>query len=145
MSDTTGLGITEVGQIPDGEFQGLTEAVETLSADLRSLKRQTHVNRVWRNVLAVLVVVLVVVIADLAYTNKRTEDSLHQNYVTAQQQAQTRVQVLCPLYGLFLGAVQNPSQPAQTSAQKAQLAKDLAIIQKGYKSLGCSPSLPTNP
>jgi hypothetical protein len=127
----------------------LITAAGELRAAVGDLQSRIKVNRRWNYILtglvtlkAATIIVLIVVIVNLAHANSRIQDSLHQNYVTAQQQAQTRVNVLCPLYGLFLGAVAHPQQPAQTETQKAQLAKDTQIIKDGYRSLGCQPPLP---
>lgn len=76
-------------------------------------------------------------------TNDRLEESLRQNYTTAQQQQVTRVRVLCPLYEVLLTAAANPNPAvAQSAEQKARLATALATIQDGYRTLGCSPALP---
>jgi hypothetical protein len=132
------------------------ESLEELAAEASKLRAAVHdlqerisFNRRWNQILtglialkAATIVVLIVVVVNLSHTNSRIQESLHLNYVTAQQQAQTRSQVLCPLYGLFLGAVETPSQPVETEQQRQQLAKDLKIIQDGYRSLGCQPALP---
>lgn len=75
-------------------------------------------------------------------TNRRLEESLHQNYLTAQQQQVTRVRVLCPLYEVLLTAASSPNPEAtQTPQQKARLASALATIEDGYRTLGCKPTL----
>lgn len=71
------------------------------------------------------------------------QDSLHQSYVTTQQQQATRVRVLCPLYSLLLASVSDPTPRAPgTPAQQAQFEKAVATIKTGYATLGCTPALP---
>lgn len=73
------------------------------------------------------------------------QDSLHQNYVTAQQQAETRSKVLCPLYQVLLTASTHPtSNTPGTPEQQAQFEKAVLTIKDGYTRLGCTPKLPAS-
>lgn len=116
--------------------------VQALRADLATKAEKRTVRRTWR----VLVVDVALSLVGLALwysqvqTNHRLEQSLHQNYTTAQQQQVTRVRVLCPLYTLLLAAASNPNpEVAALPAQQARLAAALATIRDGYQTLGCPP------
>jgi Mn2+/Fe2+ NRAMP family transporter len=79
-----------------------------------------------------------------AVTNDRIRESLRQNYATTQQQAITRVRVLCPLYSVLLAAAADPARAQTlTAAQKATYEKNVQVIRDGYTTLGCQPELPT--
>lgn len=120
--------------------------VRGLRADLAKKAEKQSVRRTWR-VLAFDVVLSLVGLGlwySQVQTNDRLEESLRQNYTTAQQQQVTRVRVLCPLYEVLLTAAANPNpQVATTVEQKARLAAALATIQSGYRTLGCTPALPS--
>lgn len=73
-------------------------------------------------------------------TNQRIQQSLHANYITQQQQADTRVRVLCPLYTVLLAAAKNPQPGAVgTPEQKARFDASVKVIQDGFAALGCDP------
>lgn len=90
-----------------------------------------------------LTVTMTLVVIGLVHTNHSVQQSLAQNYVTASQQAQTRVRVLCPLYEVLLAASAVPPPPSQaTAASRDQYAKAVKTIRDGYTTLGCQPPLP---
>lgn len=81
--------------------------------------------------------------AHLKAATAQIQESLQQNYSTAQQQAETRTRVLCPLYTVLLAATLNPSpRVADTPAQRAQFETAVGTIRAGYATLGCTPALP---
>lgn len=121
--------------------QAVVAEVQALRGDLASKK---SLRRTWGFVLFDVALSLagLGLVGWQFHTNSQINNSLHQNYVTAQQQAITRVRVLCPLYEILLGAASNPApQNSATPEQKARLGQALATIKDGYKTLGCQPPL----
>lgn len=136
-------------QVPVPDGGELAEAarrvigeVQGLRADLVLKAEKRTVRRTWR-VLAFDVVLSLVGLGlwySQVQTNHRLQESLHQNYVTAQQQAETRVRVLCPLYTVLLAAATDPTpRTPGTPEQQARVARAVQTIQDGYKTLGCPP------
>jgi hypothetical protein len=54
---------------------------------------------------------------------------------------QTQQAVLCPLYTLFVSAVQT-APPGETPAQHAIRLAAQNTVRRGYRALGCKPPLP---
>lgn len=122
---------------------GLQTSVVELTRGLRSTRRRTLFIAVSVLLDLALTVTLATVLSGQADTNRRVRQSLAQNYVTAQQQAQTRVKVLCPLYTLLLASVNDPARATvMTAAQRAQVAVAVQVVRNGYTALGCLPPLP---
>lgn len=120
---------------------------EELAAE-RKRGRRNSLGLIFMSLGLVLDVALTGAIAGLAWgqvrANDRIEQSLRTNYTTAQQQTQTRVHVLCPLYEVLLAAAANPSPESQSSpAAKARFNQAVKTIRDGYTTLGCTPPLPT--
>lgn len=63
-------------------------------------------------------------------------------YITASEQARTRVRVLCPLYSLLLASVDPAKRDALPPAQQTVYDHTVQVIQDGYRTLGCQPALP---
>lgn len=74
----------------------------------------------------------------IADTNRRIQDSLAQNYATRQEQAATRVNVLCPLWTILVALASDPAQSPGTTPQQQDRARK---IRDGYTTLGCLPPL----
>lgn len=130
-----------------GEINGLRTDLASKASrkDMATKASKTSVRRGW--LVVVVDVALSLVSLGLWYsqveTNHRLETSLHQNYATAQQQAETRTRVLCPLYTVLLAATLNPTpRVADTPAQRAQFETAVGTIRAGYTTLGCTPALP---
>lgn len=128
--------------------QDLIATAERVIGEVRALRGDLASKRSLRKAWRVVAFDVVLSLVGLALwysqvqTNHRLQDSLKQNYVTAQQQAETRVRVLCPLYTILLAAVQNPASPTPgTPEQRARVAKAAETIRKGYTTLGCTPAL----
>lgn len=123
--------------------QAVTDEVKALREDLASRR---SLRRAWK--LVAFDIALSLVSLALWYsqvqTNHRLQESLHQNYVTAQQQASTRVRVLCPLYEVLLAAAADPSRRAQLPpSQWPRFDAAVRTIRAGYAALGCQPPLPS--
>lgn len=72
------------------------------------------------------------------------QDSLHQNYATSQEQAETRVRVLCPTETALLVLLSLPrpaTAPALSPPQQKALTSAIQAFTSSYKSLKC-PALP---
>lgn len=122
-------------------------AKQAASDDLEAERRDRRAAHLKFTVVIALLAVLSAVSLGLWYgqhqTNRRLADSLRQNYVTAQQQAQTRVAVLCPLYEVLLASV-DPAKRAQLPPeQQAKYDAAVLVIRRGYTTLGCQPPLPS--
>jgi hypothetical protein len=90
-----------------------------------------------------LTITMAFVVAGLVHTNRAVQQSLAQNYVTTQQQAQTRVRVLCPLYTLLLASVDPAKRTALPPTQRLVYDHTVQVIKDGYLTLGCTPALPS--
>lgn len=125
--------------------QSVVAEVQALRGDLASRR---SLRRAWR--IVAFDVLLSLISLGLWYsqvqTNHRLQDSLHQNYITAQQQALTRVKVLCPLYTVLLAASADPTRRAQLPpSQWPRYDAAVKTIETGYATLGCQPPLPAVP
>lgn len=121
------------------ELRGATEKATTdiaaakakASADVRE-ERSDRRRAMWRFVLVIAVDVALSLVSLVLYLDQRATDAqLHR----------TQHNVLCPLYALFIQAVD--TAPAGESAQ--QRASRLAAqqpIRMGYATLKCTPALP---
>lgn len=89
-----------------------------------------------------LTITMAFVVAGLVHTNRAVQRSLAQNYVTTQQQADTRVRVLCPLYTLLLASVDPAKRGTLPAAQRLVYDHTVQVIKDGYNTLGCTPALP---
>jgi hypothetical protein len=79
--------------------------------------------------------------SQLKRANQQIQESLRQNYVTAQQQLVTRTELLCPLYGALLGVASNQSPTPMTAAQKKARDDAIDALRKGYTRAACLPKL----
>jgi hypothetical protein len=121
----------------------LQASVDTLAQRLRTTRRRTVITAIGLLLDVALTIALATVLSGQADTNRRVRESLAQNYITAQQQAATRIKVLCPLYTVLLASSADPARlAAMTPAQRAQLAASVKVIRDGYTTLGCLPPLP---
>ena len=132
-----------------GDAQALTEAAEHAAAGAGALADQiaglradlaTERKRGRRNTWG-LVFMALGLLLDVVLTVSLVVVSMEQ-YVTASEQARTRVRVLCPLYTLLLASTANPDPRSQsTPAARAQFKAAVKTIQDGYITLGCQPPL----
>ncbi|ACU71735.1 hypothetical protein Caci_2826 [Catenulispora acidiphila DSM 44928] len=117
------------------------------AADVAAERRDRRYANAKFGIVVLLDIVLSLVSLGLWYsqdqTNQRLQTSLRQSYVTAQQQQETRIKVLCPLYQVLLTATTHPtSSTPGTPGQLEQFEKAVATIRAGYTTLGCTPALP---
>lgn len=131
----------------------LAEAEKRTAANLKAEKGKRRRGQRW--ILAVITFDLAVTIAvatvlsgqastnaHLKTATAQIQESLRQNYATTQQQAQVRTQVLCPLYGVLIAFADDPARTVGlTPAEKLRSDKAVAVVQAGYKALGCEPVL----
>lgn len=116
----------------------LVREVQTLSARLRSTRRNTVILAVSLVLDLTLTIVMATVLNHQADQNHKIQQALSQNYVTAQQQRQTRIDVLCPLYQLFIASVDDPHRTdGMTPDQKARSDRAAVAIHAQYARLGC--------
>lgn len=133
-----------------GDARALTEAAEHAALNAGALAEQiaglradlaTERKRGRRNTLG-LVFMALGLLLDVVLTVSLVVVSMEQ-YVTASEQARTRVRVLCPLYEVLLAAAANPSPESQSSpTAKARFDAAVKTIRNGYTTLGCLPPLP---
>lgn len=129
----------------------LTESLRALNENMTRLEGRDKTNRRIITVLAgfvvlklVTIIVLIVVLVDLNGANHRIRDSLRQSYVTSQQQAQTRIKVLCPLYSVLLASIgSQPPSGNVGSALRKQYDASVKVIRDGYAALDCASSTPS--
>lgn len=114
----------------EGFDQSLTDAVEELNQDLNDLKRQLQISRNWRLALITLSGLKIVTFIVLGVIIANLYDTQHREQVT-------RSQVLCPLYGFFVKAVDAPRSPAETTDQYNQREAARQQIHDSYTALGC--------
>ena len=80
--------------------------------------------------------------AQLKAATAQIQESLRRSYATTQQQAQIRTQVLCPLYGVLVAFTDDPARTVGlTPAQKLRSDNAVAVVEKGYETLGCQPAV----
>lgn len=109
----------------------LQEARERAAADVAAERRDRRL-ATWKFGIVVLIDVVLSAVSVGLYVNLRdTEATLHQ----------TQTAVLCPLYRLFVQAVQAP-QAGETDQQRAARIAAQEPILTGYTKLGCTPPLP---
>jgi hypothetical protein len=118
----------------------LADTVQELGATLRRSRRFGIVTAFGLVLDVTITIILATVLNGQAAQNRKIQNSLNQDYITQQQQEQTRVKVLCPLYGLLVTGSTPP--PGATSAELKQYTATLGIIKTGYVALGCTPPLP---
>lgn len=75
--------------------------------------------------------------AHLKAATAQIQESLRQNYLTAQQQRATRVDLLCPLYQALLGVADIPPSTPLPSAQLKARNDAIAALKRGYTKAGC--------
>jgi hypothetical protein len=136
----------------------LREAAEKAEADVareeadrkaavlaEGVERRRKQRRLWVTIGldVVLSLVSVSLFLEQRDTNHRLQDSLNQNYVTAQQQLETRQELLCPLYGtLYALAEAQPAGAPLTAAQATARDSAVETLMSGYAKAGCQPKLP---
>jgi hypothetical protein len=131
--DRIGKLATEAGE--------LLESVVYLNKALSRNRKLAAATAVGLVLDVVLTIVLATVLSGQANTNKQIKESLRENYVTSQQQAQTRVKVLCPLYEVLLASA-SVQPPAPNSTVEKARADAIKTIKQGYVALECQPKLP---
>jgi len=77
----------------------------------------------------VLSIAVAVVLAQLFATNHRLEDAI-------EREAQTRQEVLCPLYGLIVGAYNPESRPPGPA--RDEYLRSTKVILDSYPKLNCA-------
>ena len=124
----------------DDRLDALTASARDLKASVDDLARRQRSNRISIAITMLLLFGMGAVLIGQIDTNDRVRKSLAQDYVTAQQQAQTRVKVLCPLYTLLLAVASDPVRLAALPAsQRARADVAIQVIRGGYTALGCKP------
>lgn len=124
------------------EAAGLVTAVGDLTKALKKYRRFAVATAVGLVLDVVLTIIMATVLSGQADTNRQIKESLRENYITQQQQAETRVRVLCPLYALLLTSVDPAKRAALPVDQQKVYDTTVGVIQKGYGTLGCQPPLP---
>jgi len=119
--------------------QAVAAEVQSLRGDLASKR---SLRRTWRIVAFDIVLSLVGLALwySQVQTNHRLEQSLHQNYATSQEQAETRVRVLCPTETALLVLLSLPrpaTAPALSVPQQKALTSAIQTFTSSYKSLKC--------
>lgn len=114
--------------VPDPE---LVEAVEALSQEVQSFKRQVQINKVWRNALTGLVTLKAVTIIILIYTIVQVVNTQHREDTIQHD-------VLCPVYHLFVQSVDAPRAPGETDAAYAARIGARSQIHTSYDKLHCA-------
>lgn len=141
-------------QQPDGgeglgaltaEAEVLAEAVDDLRAALRRSRRFGIATMVGLVLDVTLTIILATVLNGQSNTNHRIQDSLRQNYITQQQQSDTRVRILCPLYSVLLSSASTPPNPPLSPAAQKIRNASVKTIKDGYITLGCQSALPKAP
>ena len=130
------------------ESAELRETIVGLRADLKAEKSKRRRSQRW--LLAAVAVdvaftiTLATVLSGQASTNAhlkaataQIQESLRQNYLTAQQQRATRVDLLCPLYQALLGVADIPPSMPLPSAQLKARNDAIAALKRGYTKAGC--------
>lgn len=114
----------------------LTDKVAALTLAVEQLDRRTTRNaRVTAGVVfgllldLVLSVAVAFVLANLFATNARLETAI-------AREAQTREEVLCPLYGLIVGAYNPETRPP--GAQRDEYVRNFQVIIDSYPKLNCA-------
>lgn len=102
-----------------GSIDALNKSFDVLSGKSRTTRRVMYAIGTLSVLKVVTIVVLIVIIANISHD----ED----------EQQKLRVKTLCPLYGLFINAVNNPDVPPSQRATPAQIK----VITDGYDSLHC--------
>jgi len=116
----------------DDDVKGLTSKVVSLSDRLDKIDRDKR----WLVASLLGVVALVALVAFVAF---RAEETGREAAQTAQAQEQLRAEVLCPLYGIFLGAYDPKSRdnnPDPEARRKYDDAYDK--IRAGWAVMGCT-------
>lgn len=121
----------------------LTETVGDLFKALRRNRQLAFATAAGLVLDVILTIVLTVVLNGQADTNRNLQESLRENYVTSQEQAQTRIKVLCPLYEVMLASTTDPTKRSSlTPAQQKQYDASVKIIKDGFVTLNCPTSTP---
>jgi len=114
----------------------LTERVAELALSVDQLdRRTTRSERVTAGVVfgllldLVLSIAVAFVLSNLFQTNDRLEAAI-------EREAQTRQEVLCPLYGLIVGAYNPTSRPE--GPQRDEYVRNFQVIMDSYPKLSCA-------
>jgi len=116
----------------DDDVKQLTEEVHRLN------NRQDKTDKIWRFLVAglLLVVALVALVAFVAF---RAENTGREAEQTAQAQEQLRSDVLCPLYGIFLGAYDPKSRDNNPDPEARRKYEDAyEKIRSGWSVMQCT-------
>ncbi len=121
--------------------EATTKSKQEIAAERRARRRS-----IWLTTGVVVIDIALSVASLILYigqrqTNQKLAESLRENYTTSQQQAQTRVRVLCPLYTLLLASVDTSKRNALPPTQQAVYDHTVKVIRDGYNALGCTPAL----
>lgn len=76
-----------------------------------------------------------------AETNHKIRESLRVDYITQQQQAETRVKVLCPLYSFVLSLARPEVRASLPPDRQKIYDGEIKIFHDGYITLKCTPPL----
>jgi hypothetical protein len=130
MSDTPHEpdGVDELASVA-GELKG---SIDALSKSFDVLAGKTKFNRVMAILMAITIVVLGVVINNVSNTSHRLQNTVRQNAATEQELRGLQSKALCPLYLIFINAIEHP---APTSRITPDIAKS---IKDGYAALKCT-------
>lgn len=116
----------------DDDVRQLTEEVHRLN----SRQDRTDRDKRWLIVGLLLVVGLVALVAFVAFRAEQTGREARQ---TADAQTQLRSDVLCPLYGIFLGAYDPASRDKSPDPDARRKYEDAYTkINHGWVVMGCT-------
>lgn len=114
----------------------LRDAVSALALSVEHLdRRTTRSEKITAAVVLILLIVLIlavavgIVLAQQFATNNRLEASI-------QREAQTRQEVLCPLYGLIVGTYNPESRPPGKA--RDEYVRSAKVILDSYPRLDCA-------
>lgn len=113
----------------EGVGQDTGHALAALRNRARTNRRMIRIQGVLAAAMAATIAVLISVMVTLSGNTKELDDV----------QRRTSDKVLCPLYGAFLAAANNPvpDEIKNDPEQMGERAKAFAVIRQGYMELNC--------
>lgn len=113
----------------EGVGQDTGQALAALRNRARMNRRLIRIQGILAGAMVIIIAILAVTLVGLSRNTKEIDDV----------QRRTSDQVLCPLYGAFLAAANNPipDNIKNDPAQLEERAKAFAVIRQGYMVLDC--------
>ena len=107
-------------------------------------RRKVAIRVAFATIAADLIVTIIglVVLHAQAETSHKIRETLRANYVTQQQQAETRFKVLCPLYSFVLSLAKPDVRASLPPDQQKIFDEEIRVFHDGYITLKCTPPLP---